>query len=143
MVNSNTFIFFYLQGGRITRERIIVLFFFCSDVTIRAIKDNGEEWLAMLTQWSLSFIKDQVGSVVTRKAKYVYISVLTNNNLPLILFPFSQISFKVCSWVKRNGGWKIVLQSGFDKLQQTIMVGACLAFIICSAIYIRKNLIWS
>ena len=86
LLNLNTFIFFYFQGGRITRERIIVLFFFCSDVTIRAIKDNGEEWLSMLTQWSLIFIKDQVGSVVTRNAKSIYISVLTNDNLPLILF---------------------------------------------------------
>ena len=93
------------QGGKVTRERILVLFFFCSDVAIRAIKNNSEGWLSTLTQWSLVFIKEQV-----------------------------------CAWVGNNGGWQTVLQSGFNMLQQTIFIGACAAIIVCSAIYIRKNL---
>jgi len=93
------------QGGRVTRERILVLFFFCSDVAIRAIKSNSEGLLSTLTQWSLIFIKEQV-----------------------------------CAWVGKNGGWQIVLRSGFNVLQQTIFVGACVAVIICSFIYIRKNI---
>ena len=93
------------QGGKVTRERILVLFFFCSDVAIRAIKNNSEGWLSTLTQWSLIFIKEQV-----------------------------------CAWVGNNGGWQTVLRSGFNMLQQTIFIGACAAIIVCSAIYIRKNL---
>ena len=49
------------KGGRVTRERILVLFFFCSDVAICAIRNEAGRLLASLTEWSLIFIKDQVG----------------------------------------------------------------------------------
>ena len=39
-----------------------MLFFFCSDVAIRAIKSNSEGLLSTLTQWSLIFIKEQVSN---------------------------------------------------------------------------------
>merc|ERR1712156_13789 len=93
------------QGGRVTRERILVLFYFCSDVAIRAIKTNSEGWLSTLTQWSLIFIKEQV-----------------------------------CAWVGKNGGWEIVLRSGFNMLERTLFVVTCAVLTICGFIYIRKSI---
>jgi len=44
----------------VTRERILVLFFFCSDVAIYAIRSGAGKLISSLTEWSLLFIKDQV-----------------------------------------------------------------------------------
>jgi len=93
------------KGGCVTRERILVLFFFCSDVAIFAIRTGAGRLLASLTEWSLIFIKDQV-----------------------------------CSWVQNNGGWREVLRSGFNLVQQSLIFGSCAMFIVCCAIYIKKNL---
>jgi len=93
------------KGGSVTRERILVLFFFCSDVAIFAIKTGAGRLLSSLTEWSLIFIKDQV-----------------------------------CSWVRNNGGWREVLGSGFNVMQQAVILGSCAMIICCCAIYIRKNL---
>ena len=54
------FFFVSLQNGQITRERILVLFFFCSDVAILAIRRRASQLVAELTQWSLHFIRNQV-----------------------------------------------------------------------------------
>ena len=48
------------QGGRVTRERILVLFFFCIDVAIFAVRSRISGLLAQLTQWSILFIREQV-----------------------------------------------------------------------------------
>jgi len=93
------------KGGQVTRERILVLFFFCSDVAIFAIKGGFGRLISSLTEWSLIFIKEQV-----------------------------------CSWVENNGGWREVLRSGLNFVQQSLMVGTCAMVIACCAIYIRKNL---
>lgn len=42
----------------ITKERIVVLFFFCSDVVVRAY--SNPESLRNLFMWSLEFIFDRV-----------------------------------------------------------------------------------
>lgn len=93
------------KGGQVTRERILVLFFFCSDVAIFAIRSGAGRLISSLTEWSLLFIKDQV-----------------------------------CSWVQNNGGWREVLRSGMNFVQQSLVVGTCAMLIACCAIYIRKNL---
>lgn len=93
------------KGGQVTRERILVLFFFCSDVAIFAIRSGAGKLISSLTEWSLLFIKDQV-----------------------------------CSWVQNNGGWREVLRSGMNLVQQSLVVGTCAMLIACCAIYIRKNL---
>ena len=48
------------QNGQITQERILVLFFFCSDVAILAIRQGATALVEQLTRWSLEFIKKQV-----------------------------------------------------------------------------------
>ncbi|TRY62165.1 hypothetical protein TCAL_02108 [Tigriopus californicus] len=48
------------EGGQITRERILVLFFFCSDVSILAVKHHLSGILSQLTKWTLAFIKDRI-----------------------------------------------------------------------------------
>lgn len=55
-------IFTVLQGGQITRERILVLFFFCSDLAILAVRCKLNGLMARLTQWTLVFIRDQVNT---------------------------------------------------------------------------------
>ncbi len=49
------------HGGEITRERVLVLFFFCSDLAIRAARCKLNGMLGTLTRWSLIFIRGQVG----------------------------------------------------------------------------------
>ena len=56
----NLFPRLFFQNGQITRERILVLFFFCSDVAILAIRQRLTSLVAQLTQWSLEFIRNQV-----------------------------------------------------------------------------------
>ena len=56
------YVFFSFQNGQITRERILVLFFFCSDVAILAIRQKATALVAQLTQWSLEFIRNQVNT---------------------------------------------------------------------------------
>lgn len=92
------------ENGQITRERILVLFFFCSDVAILAIRRRASQLVAELTQWSLHFIRNQI-----------------------------------CSWVQENGGWSRVLHSGLNVMQQTAVIGTCVAVFACCMIYIRKN----
>lgn len=52
------------SNGQITQERILVLFFFCSDVAILAIKQRATALVEQLTRWSLEFIRQQICSWV-------------------------------------------------------------------------------
>jgi len=52
------------ENGQITQERILVLFFFCSDVAILAIRQGATALVEQLTRWSLEFIKKQICSWV-------------------------------------------------------------------------------
>ncbi|KAL8561295.1 hypothetical protein ACOMHN_047150 [Nucella lapillus] len=47
------------RGGT-TREGIVVLFFFCSDVALRCLTDKGAEGFEQFVAWSLSFISESV-----------------------------------------------------------------------------------
>merc|ERR1712029_1268649 len=46
---------------------------------------------------------------------------------------------QICSWVQENGGWSRVLHSGLNVMQQTAVIGTCVAVFVCCMIYIRKN----
>jgi len=52
------------SNGQITQERILVLFFFCSDVAILAIRQRATALVEQLTRWSLEFIRQQICSWV-------------------------------------------------------------------------------
>lgn len=47
--------------------------------------------------------------------------------------------FQICSWVQDHGGWSAVLHSGLNVMQQTAVIGTCVAVFVCCMIYIRKN----
>ena len=55
---------YVLQGGSagITRERVIVLFFFCSDVALEALRRRLDGAVARLTRWALDFIREHVST---------------------------------------------------------------------------------
>uniref|UniRef100_A0AAU7NIB8 BCL2L8 n=1 Tax=Paracentrotus lividus TaxID=7656 RepID=A0AAU7NIB8_PARLI len=46
--------------GNITRERIVVLFFFCSDVAIFALQKNSIEYFHRFMVWALQYIRNHV-----------------------------------------------------------------------------------
>lgn len=56
--------------GTITKERIMVLFFFCSDVAIRTLS-HGVECFQQFFNWSVQFITDHVCSWVRQHGGWV------------------------------------------------------------------------
>ena len=51
------------QDG-VTQERLLVLFFFCSDLTLRAIRVGMVSLVSRLTDWVLAFIRSVVAGLV-------------------------------------------------------------------------------
>lgn len=58
------------QNGGITRESIVVLFFFCTDVAIRAFS-NGTGTFRRLLRWTFDFIFNYVCQWVQRQGGWV------------------------------------------------------------------------
>ena len=97
--------FFYssFQNGQITRERILVLFFFCSDVAILAIRNGLTGLVSNITRWSLDFIRNQVNILyifkyflcspgqITRQMKW-------NQYIWRIFFGYFQFSESILLW---------------------------------------------
>merc|ERR1719334_759458 len=52
------------HDGGITQERILVLFFFCSDLAIRAVRAGLKAVLSKLTRWSVAFLRGTVATWV-------------------------------------------------------------------------------
>ncbi|XP_044736080.1 uncharacterized protein LOC123298201 isoform X2 [Chrysoperla carnea] len=46
------------QEGGVTWERVVVLFFFCADLSIRALKESLMRTFQRITQWTTTFICD-------------------------------------------------------------------------------------
>jgi len=62
--NFNSLLSELFSDGGVTQERVLVLFFFCTDLTIRACR-AGLGWMCRsITSWSLSFIRSSVAAVV-------------------------------------------------------------------------------
>lgn len=55
------------QDGGITQERILVLFFFCSDLAIRAVRSGLSSVLSSLTRWTVAFLRGTVAAWVKCK----------------------------------------------------------------------------
>ena len=84
----------------ISRAKIIVLFFFCSDLAFRSATLGTTQRCCKLFTWSLAFIMDVV-----------------------------------CDWVRRQGGWGVVLGEYVPKFFMTACaVLGCIAF----SIYIKR-----
>ena len=63
----------FCDGREITRERILVLFFFSSDVAIRAVRKRLDGVLAALTTWTLDFIRERVCVWVQRNGGWAQV----------------------------------------------------------------------
>jgi hypothetical protein len=53
-----TVIVVLLQEGGVTSERVVVLFFFCSDLAIRALCNRMREQFDFITYWSQRYIME-------------------------------------------------------------------------------------
>ena len=100
------------QGGQITRERILVLFFFCSDLAIYSVRCRLNGMLAQLTRWSLMFIRGQACACLSKhsfelhflyslKSYYIVVHVVhttyTRHILVLIIFSRTRIGSFRCA----------------------------------------------
>merc|ERR1712106_251514 len=52
------------HDGGITQERILVLFFFCSDLAIRAVRSGLKTVFTSLTKWTVVFMRGTVAAWV-------------------------------------------------------------------------------
>lgn len=108
-------------NGNITRERIVVLFFFCSDLAISAITNGPIAYFKRLIQWSLNYILNNICQWVQRQGGWVWVT--------LPVWSVIVISF----WLQ-----ELVLGTYIPRMAITACaVMGCIAF----AIYIRRN-IW-
>merc|ERR1711934_894301 len=55
------------HDGGITQERILVLFFFCSDLALRALRAGLRATVSKLTRWSVAFLRGTVAAWVRCK----------------------------------------------------------------------------
>lgn len=90
-INKDTFfqLLRELFEGGVTRERIVVLFFFCTDVALKAASCY-KDLVSQLLGWSFSFVVDTVCRAVYALGGWDYeLNVLPNlilRKLPSILF---------------------------------------------------------
>ncbi|RWS17507.1 apoptosis regulator BAX-like protein [Dinothrombium tinctorium] len=104
----------------ISRERIVVLFFFCTDVALRAYDSYPLEYCFRFLSWSLSFILDTICDWVQRHGGWVSCSAFT--------FSLTQPSFLTQGVVLGT----YIANLGYFALM--VVVG------ISCVIYIKKNL---
>jgi len=74
------------HDGGITQERILVLFFFCSDLALRALRAGLRATLSKLTRWSVAFLRGTVAAWVRCKGGWdKLLSGSTSNRQVLLL----------------------------------------------------------
>lgn len=61
-------------NGNITRERIVVLFFFCSDLAISAVTNGPIAYFKRLIHWSLTYIFNNICQWVQRQGGWVCVA---------------------------------------------------------------------
>ena len=59
-----------------TRERILVFFFFCSDLAIQAIRLRLEGVMSQLAQWTLDYIRGTVSVERIKSRLTIYDNLL-------------------------------------------------------------------
>jgi len=62
--NFNSLLTELFDDGGITQERLLVLFFFCSDLTIRACREGLTSLCRKITLWTLAFVRGTVTASV-------------------------------------------------------------------------------
>ena len=73
-------------GDGVTRERILVLFFFCSDLAIRTLKQQAVNIFQRCLEWSQRYIIERVCLWVQEQGGWVGISCTSNNFIYLFFF---------------------------------------------------------
>lgn len=71
--NFKTILTELFTNGGITREKIVILFFFCSDLAVKAYRNSYVTNCITLLSWSLRFIFDFVCEWVQSKGGWVNI----------------------------------------------------------------------
>ena len=65
---------FFLGGGAgITCERIVVLFFFCSDIAIRSLRQHAIDYFKNFIEWTGRFITEKIARWVQENGGWVSI----------------------------------------------------------------------
>lgn len=83
-------------AGGITKERIVVLFFFCSDVAIRSLQ-RGMDLFSRVISWSLSFITEFVCSWVRSHGGWVSSSAAERPESSITIYPsWTHMPLQVC-----------------------------------------------
>ena len=60
----------------ITRERIVVLFFFCTDLAILALQQDHIELFHRLVRWTLNYLKGKICMWVAKQGGWVSVDIL-------------------------------------------------------------------
>lgn len=93
------------EGGRITRERIMVLFFFCSDVAARSLEvgTGGSLSVTQLFTWSMAFILDVICNWVQTQGGW---AVVLGDFIPrLVVNVLAAIGFVACAIIVKQKYW--------------------------------------
>ena len=85
------------QDGGITQERVLVLFFFCSDLALRALRAGLRTTLSQLTRWSVAFLRGTVAVWVRCKGDWDKLLNGRTNNRQVLLWGASLAL--LCLWV--------------------------------------------
>jgi len=85
------------HDGGITQERILVLFFFCSDLALRALRVGLRATLSKLTRWSVAFLRGTVAAWVRCKGGWNQLFSGNTNHRQVLLLGASLVL--VCLWV--------------------------------------------
>jgi len=85
------------HDGGITQERILVLFFFCSDLALRALRAGLRATLSKLTRWSVAFLRGTVAAWVRCKGGWNQLFSGNTNRRQVLLLGASLVL--VCLWV--------------------------------------------
>ena len=104
------------HDGGVTQERLMVLFYFCSDLAVRAVKTGLLSLVSTLTSWSLTFIRGAVSAWV--RCRGGWSRVLAS------LTP----------------GPDTTDTAAPSPINQVAFVSACAAVVGVCAVYIKKNL---
>merc|ERR1719400_1211943 len=85
------------NDGGITQERILVLFFFCSDLALRALRAGLRTTLSQLTRWSVAFLRGTVAVWVRCKGGWDNLLSGRTSNRQALLWGASLAL--LCLWV--------------------------------------------
>ena len=69
--NSSRACFPITQGGSLTRERVLVVFFFCSDVALFALQNHAINLFSKLIQWSTEYITGRLSQFIRSQGGWV------------------------------------------------------------------------